>query len=222
MSVADPLPPTLTLTTRICAQLRDRVISGEFLPGQRLSESALSADLAVSRNTLREAFRLLTKDGLLRHEPNRGVFVVTPDHAAVIDIYRVRRLVECRALAQGEPGHPAVRRMRAAVERAMDAREAGDWRVVGSANMAFHAAIVDLADSARLVAFYAQIAAELRLAFGLLDAPEFLHAPFIERNLAILEALEGGRAEEASRMLDDYLQRSERLILGAMSRTRPA
>ena len=216
MNVA-PVPPTLT--ARLAEELRDRVILGEFLPGQRLSENALAADLDVSRNTLREAFRLLTKDGLLRHEPHRGVFVVIPDHAAIIDIYRIRRLVECRAITGSEPNHPAVARRREAVELAGARREAGDWRGVGSANMAFHAAIVDLADSSRLAAFYAQIAAELRLAFGLLDTPEFLHAPFIDLNRAILETLEAGRREEAAALLDGYLQRSERIVLGAFSRS---
>lgn len=213
-----PDTASATLTVRLAEQLRDRIIAGELLPGQRLSENALATELAVSRNTLREAFRLLTKDGLLRHEPNRGVFVITPDHAAVIDIYRVRRLVECRALAGAEPRHPAIARMRAAVERAEAGHEAGDWLAVGSANMAFHAAIVDLADSARLAAFYAQVAAELRLAFGLLDTPEALHAPFIDGNRAILEALEAGRPADAADLLDAYLGRAERIILGALSR----
>jgi DNA-binding GntR family transcriptional regulator len=216
LSAIAPSPPALT--ARIAEALRDRIIAGELLPGQRLSEGTLATDLAVSRNTLREAFRLLTKDGLLRHEPNRGVFVTVPDHAAVIDIYRVRRLVECRALAEAPAGHPAIARMRAAVEAALTGRAAGDWRTVGSANMAFHAAIVDLADSARLAAFYAQVAAELRLAFGRLDAAEALHAPFIDGNRAILAELEAGRAGEASRLLADYLAQAERIILAALSR----
>ena len=67
--------------------------------------------------------------------------------------------------------------MRAAVEEARAASLRSDWGTVGSANMVFHAAIVDLADSERLNAFYLQIAAELRLSFGLLDSPELLHEP---------------------------------------------
>jgi DNA-binding GntR family transcriptional regulator len=212
-----PVPPPAR-TARVAEALRDRIIAGELMPGQRLSESALAGELTVSRNTLREAFRLLTKDGLLRHEPNRGVFVTIPDHVAVIDIYRVRRLVECQALAGAQPDHPAIARMRAAIEAALASREAGDWRAVGSANMAFHAAIVDLADSGRLAAFYAQVAAELRLAFGLLDAPEALHAPFIDGNRAIMETLETGRAKAAADMLESYLQRAERILLDALSR----
>lgn len=209
---------TSALAPRLAEQIRDKLIGGELRPGQRLSEAALSADLAVSRNSLREAFRLLTKEGLLRHEPNRGVFVSTPSMASIIDIYRVRRMVECQALACAYPNHPAVARMRAAVDMAQAARDVRDWGKVGSANMAFHAAIVDLADSQRLNAFYAQIAAELRLSFGLLRDPELLHAPYVDLNAAILEKLEAGRPDEAARALEAYLAQSERTVLAAFSR----
>ncbi len=210
--------PALTLAQRLAEQIRARLIAGELKPGQRLSEAALSDNLDVSRNSLREAFRLLTKEGLLRHEPNRGVFVATPSMASIIDIYRVRRLIECRALEQAYPQHPAVTRMHEAVEAALKCREAKDWVGVGSANMAFHAAIVDLADSTRLNAFYGQIAAELRLSFGLLEDPEFLHAPYVDLNAAILEQLKAGKSVEAARALEAYLERSERTVLAAFAR----
>jgi DNA-binding GntR family transcriptional regulator len=209
---------TSALAPRLAEQIRDKLIAGELRPGQRLSEAALSAGLDVSRNSLREAFRLLTKEGLLRHEPNRGVFVATPSMSSIIDIYRVRRTIECRAIANAYPNHPAVARMKTAVQHARAARDAKDWLTVGSQNMVFHAAIVDLADSQRLNVFYAQIAAELRLSFGLLDDPELLHAPYVDLNAAILEKLETGQTQEAATALETYLLQSERTVLAAFSR----
>ena len=82
-----------SLAEMVAARIREQVIHGGFSPGQHLSEAELSDSLEVSRNTLREVFRVLTKEGLLRHEPNRGVFVATPDMAAIIDLYRVRPTV---------------------------------------------------------------------------------------------------------------------------------
>lgn len=212
---ADPGP---TLAQRLADALRDKLIAGELKPGERLSEAALSATFEVSRNTLREVFRLLTKEGLLVHEPNRGVSVSVPSMSSIIDIYRVRRMVECQALAKAYPNHPAVGRMRSAVEIAFAGRESGDWASVGSANMLFHAAIVELADSRRMNVFYAQLAAELRLCFGMLEDLEFLHASYVDMNSDILAQLEAGRPEEAARMLEAYLMRSERTILAAFER----
>ncbi|MDT1064345.1 GntR family transcriptional regulator [Paracoccus sp. CPCC 101403] len=210
--------PSPSLTEEIATRIRDHVTGGVLIPGQRLSEARLAGDLDISRNTLREVFRLLTREGLLRHEPNRGVFVAEPSMASILDIYRVRRLIEVPALAQAWHRHAAVARMRAAVERAQNLRELGDWRGIGSANMEFHAAIVALTDSPRLMGFFAQVSAELRLAFGLLDSPELLHEPYIDRNADILVRLEGGDPAGAAAMLDDYLGQSERVVLQAFAR----
>ncbi|MDT3376581.1 GntR family transcriptional regulator [Labrys portucalensis] len=217
---ADPRPASsaLTLGERVAEQLRRKITQGEFGPGQRLSEQALSDDLAISRNTLREVFRVLTKDGLLKHVPNRGVFVAVPSIASIIDIYRVRRLIECQALAQAYPRHPAKKRMRDAFEEALRCRAVEDWPGVGTANMAFHMAVVELADSERLNLLFAQVLAELRLAFGMLQDAEFLHAPFVDRNLAILELAEAGQFDRAAAMLGDYLIHSERLVLAVYAR----
>ncbi|MBX8533228.1 GntR family transcriptional regulator [Pseudomonas cichorii] len=219
MNDASPSLPR-TLGETITQEIRRMLVEGELVPGQRLSEAALAESLQISRNTLREAFRVLTREGLLKHEPNRGVTVAEPDMASIIDIYRVRRFIECKAIAQGFPLHPGALKMREAVDAGMRAREARDWVAVGTANMMFHRAIVELADSPRLVVFYGQISAELRLAFGLLDDPEFLHVPYLDMNAAILRCVEEGRVQEATVMLESYLVKSERTVLAAYERSK--
>jgi DNA-binding GntR family transcriptional regulator len=210
--------PALPLPQKLADTLRDCLIAGDFKPGQRLAEQALCTHLSVSRNTLREAFRLLTKEGLLEHNANRGVFVTTPTIPSVIDIYRARRVIEYRALSQSYPKHPATARMHEAINHAKAARERQDWHDVGSANMRFHAAIVALADSTRLSEFYAQVAAELRLSFFMLDDPELLHAPYVDMNADIVALLERGRPQDAAAALETYLNQSERTVLAALAR----
>ena len=207
-----------TLGETVTAEIRRKLVDGELVPGQRLSEAALSESLDISRNTLREAFRVLTQEGLLKHEPNRGVFVAIPDMASIIDIYRVRRFIECQALAQAYPKHPAVQRMAQAVAAAERCREAQDWSGAGTANMAFHAAIVELADSERLNTFYAHLSAELRLAFGLLDEPEMMHAPYVPMNGDLVAMIKRGESEDAALRLEQYLLQSERAVLAALTR----
>ncbi|MFT3814438.1 MAG: GntR family transcriptional regulator [Acidovorax sp.] len=213
-----PTEPPQNLTDRVAEQIREQIVRGAYRPGQRLSEAMLSESLAISRNTLREVFRLLTKEGLLRHEPNRGVSVAIPSIAAIIDIYRVRRLIECQAIAQAYPRHPAKRHLRAAVDMGLRCRAQGDWHGAGTANMEFHMAVVELADSERLNTMFSHLLAELRLAFGLLDDPEFLHAPHVDLNVKIAELFEAGKLQEASAALHDYLVHSERIVLAAYAR----
>ena len=206
------------LTERIAEEIRSQLVNGALTPGQRLSEAALSESLEISRNTLREVFRMLTKEGLLVHEPNKGVSVAVPSMASIIDIYRVRRMIECQALAQAYPMHPALSLMREAVETAKLLRGEENWSEVGTANMAFHKAIVALADSERLNEMFSHLLAELRLAFGLLRDPHFLHAPYVDMNQKILQLFENGKPKEAAEELSTYLVHSERIILAAYAR----
>lgn len=224
MSAETDLSPVLpsglvpSLAEQTAARLRESILSGEIGPGERLSEARLAATLAVSRNTLREVFRLLTREGLLHHEPNRGVFVATPSMASILDIFRVRRMIEVPALAQAWPRHEGIARMRAAVERAEALAGVADWRAVGTENIAFHNAIVALTDSPRLIAFHSQIAVELRLTFGLLDSPEMLHAPYIALNREIVDRAGAGDTAGAAVLLGHYLDQSERTIMAAFAR----
>jgi DNA-binding GntR family transcriptional regulator len=112
--------------------------------------------------------------------------------------------------------------MRAAVASAQASREMNDWIAVGTANMEFHSAIVALADSDHLDRLYANISAELRLAFGLLDNPEYLHRPYIDLNAKVADLYLAGNATEAASVLEDYLLQSERTIVAAYARQLPA
>ena len=202
----------------LASVLREQIIMGVYAPGQKLSEQRLAEELDVSRNTLREAFRVLAEHALVDHVPHRGVSVASPSMADVVDIYRARRLIECGILAEASPLHPGVDGMRAAVDEAGSAVEAGDWSTVGTANMAFHTALVSLADSQRLARSHGHLAAELRLAFLATDDLESLHSPFVGRNGRILRLLTEEGAAAAAAELERYLIASERTVLGAFAR----
>ncbi len=205
-------PTPVIQINRLAERIRTHILHGEYAPGQRLSEAGLTAELGVSRNTLREVFRLLTKDRLLRYQPNKGVAVATPDVADVLDIFRLRRVLECQALLTGRSDHPATAAMRDAVEQGQTHSAGANWRAVGTANMAFHLAIIHLLDSQRLSEFFSHCLMELRLAFGLLEDPEHLHAPFVVVNQQILELFLAGKAHESATLLENYLQQAQRMV----------
>ncbi|WP_427923740.1 GntR family transcriptional regulator [Streptomyces sp. cg40] len=198
---------------RVSDILRSRIAEGYFPPGTRLSEDSIGGALGVSRNTLREAFRLLTHERLLVHELNRGVFVRVLSVEDVEDIYRTRRLVECAVVrGLGEPPY-AVEELAAAVTEGQLASVEDDWKGVGTANIHFHRELVALAGSARTDELMRSVFAELRLAFHLVDDPRALHEPYLQRNRLILQALQAGDAAEAERLLAVYLDDSlERVV----------
>lgn len=208
---------------RVAAILRERIIAGFFQPGERLSEEAIGQALGVSRNTLREAFRLLSHERLLIHQLNRGVFVRTLSVGDVVDLYRVRRVVETagvRNLAEApEGGLAALREAVAEADRAATDRR---WRDVGTANMRFHQAIVALADSGRLDELMRQLLAELRLVFLVMNDPKAFHVPFMAGNREILDMLESGDSEAAERLLVSYLDEAEQTLVRAYAPLAPS
>ena len=208
------------LTAQVAGKIRGMLISGELQPGAKLSEQHMATHFGISRNTLREVFRLLTSQNLLTYIPNRGVFVATPGEASVVDIYRVRRVIQKGAVQAATPGHPALARMKDQLARTGAARADADWRQVGTINMEFHRSMVDLCDSPRLSAGFELVLAELRLVFARFEDTAHLHEPYIALKSALFASLERGDIEAASNQLDDYLLRSERSVLAALQRAR--
>ncbi|MGW4568830.1 GntR family transcriptional regulator [Streptomyces sp. NPDC004561] len=198
---------------RVSDILRSRIADGYFPPGTRLSEDSIGGALGVSRNTLREAFRLLTHERLLVHELNRGVFVRVLTVEDVEDIYRTRSLVECAVVrGLGEPPYP-LQGLAAAVAEGETAAAENDWKVMGTANIHFHQELVALAGSERTDELMRSVFAELRLAFHVVDDPRRLHEPYLARNRQILRALQAGERSGAETLLETYLADSlERVV----------
>ncbi|QXG76404.1 GntR family transcriptional regulator [Modestobacter sp. L9-4] len=199
---------------RVAELLRARVIEGDLPPGTRLSEEQLVEVLHVSRGTLREAFRLLTHEGLLVHRLHRGVFVPELDEDDLVDLYRARRAIEGGVVRRLEGTDAvALRPLHDAVAAGEDATRRGDWPAVGTANMRFHLALVALGRSRRLDETAARLFAELRLLFHTIDSPRSLHEPYVQRNRALLDLLAAGDTEQAAKELDAYLHDSEAQLL---------
>ncbi|MDQ3403779.1 MAG: GntR family transcriptional regulator [Actinomycetota bacterium] len=196
------------------AALRDLIMEGRLAPGSRVSEEAFMGPLEVSRNTLREAFRLLTHEKLLVHKLNRGVFVRTLEVGDVTDLFRVRRIVEGDAVTRANEA--GIDRMAAAVEFGEKAAKEGRWVDVGTANIRFHQAVAALAGSPRIDELMRQVAAELRLGFHAVGDPRRLHESYLPRNRAIVKWLRNGQIGEARGALLSDLKDAENQMVAAI------
>ena len=76
----------LALRDQVLAELRQRIVDGDYPPGERLTEDRLAADFGVSRNPVREALRIVEADGLVTLLPRRGAVVATPDASTIADL----------------------------------------------------------------------------------------------------------------------------------------
>ena len=74
--------------------LRQAIITGEFVPGERLMEIALANRLGVSRTPVREAIRKLELEGLVVMIPRKGAEVARITEKDLRDVLEVRSSLE--------------------------------------------------------------------------------------------------------------------------------
>ena len=89
-----------TKSERVYFGVRDGIVSGKIMPGERLLISAVAKEYGISEIPVREAFRTLTQEGFLNSKPNAGFVVSQISRKEVNDIFRVR--VELESLAVRE------------------------------------------------------------------------------------------------------------------------
>lgn len=89
----DTTPLTQSLPEQIAARLSGRIVAGTYAPGQRIMEQTVAAEFAVSRGPVREALRLLEKDGLVTILPRRGAQITNLSIAEVREIFDIRAML---------------------------------------------------------------------------------------------------------------------------------
>lgn len=85
--------PGVTAANRTAAAIARRVLEGHYHPGSSLREIPLAEDMGVSRSTIREALRILERDGVVRIEAHRGASVTQLSPEELIEIYQVRTVL---------------------------------------------------------------------------------------------------------------------------------
>jgi DNA-binding GntR family transcriptional regulator len=198
----------------VADRLRERISRGHLSPGQPLRDAALAAELGVSRNTLREAVRLLVHEGLADHRLHRGATVKRLSVADVHDIYAARRCLEQRAVQESShSSEGALEGLNQLVADTERAAEKGDWNEAGTGSLAFHQALVALLGSALLDRFFRTTVAQLRLAFATDPHESGFQIQWVRRDRELCDLLLGGRRTEAATALRSYLDDSEQQVV---------
>ncbi len=83
-----------TLRAQVRRQILDRVLGGQFKPGDKLVETTLSTQLQVSRAPLREALRELVDQGIVVSEPYKGFRVRPVSEADLTELFSMRTALE--------------------------------------------------------------------------------------------------------------------------------
>jgi DNA-binding GntR family transcriptional regulator len=200
--------------------LANLILKGEMVPGERLSEAGIARSLGLSRNTVREAVRLLEKSGLVRYHFNRGLAVWDPTDADVVDIFKARSYFERMAAASVTPATD-LSAVHAAHRTYRDALASRDAQTIVEKDLAIHQALVGLLESERIDKFYGELINELRYLLVILslekheyEDTEALDAEH-QRLVDGFESRDPAVAEAAvTALLDDNLELVRGVIAG--------
>lgn len=198
-----------SLHDEVAAQLRERIFAGELTPGSFLDEAGLAQQMRISRTPLREALKVLTAEGLVRHEPRRGCFVNEVTEQDLDEIFPVIALLEgqCARLAAAHATDADIEALEALhdkLQRHARAKRINDYY---AANFAIHEAIIQLANNRWL----AQVIGDLRKIVKLARLQQ-LHAPgrleqSLSEHVAVFAALKARDPDGAEAAMRTHLVR---------------
>jgi DNA-binding GntR family transcriptional regulator len=199
----------VSVADQVASILRQRILTGELRPGMSLQEVPLSASLGVSRNTMREATRILSLEGLLKRSIHRGVAVSQLSPKDVKEIYHLRRMLEIPAVLAAKGDHEVLPELRAELEGYERAVRERDWmRAVGH-DLHFHTLLVRFHNNRRLESFYQKLMGEVRMGMLLVDQTHEDPSRLIPVHRKIYESLETGKLKQCAAALARHLDDSE-------------
>ena len=203
-----------SLHQEVAATLREQIFAGVLTPGSFLDEVVLCERLEISRTPLREALKVLTAEGLLRHEPRRGCFVSEVTEKDLDDIFPVIALLEgrCAYEAARNASDADLVALTTLHERLSAHAQAGRINDYYETNFAIHEAIIALADNRWLAMAIADLRKILKLARS-----QQLHAPgrlaqSLSEHMAVFAALKARDSEGAEAAMRTHLTRQREAL----------
>ena len=203
-----------SLHDEVAATLRDRIFSGELAPGSFLDEVGLCESLTISRTPLREALKVLTAEGLVRHEPRRGCFVNQVTEQDLDEIFPVIALLEGRCAFEAarnatDADLTVLETLHQRLNSHAKARRITDYYTT---NFAIHEAIITLANNRWL----AQVIGDLRKILKLARLQSLQVTGRMDQSLsehmAVFAALKARDSEGADAAMRTHLTRQREAL----------
>lgn len=188
------------------ARIREAIEERRLLPGEALRLDALSQELEMSVQPVREAIRLLEAEGVVERSANRGVVVAKVSLAQIIELSCLRTVLEpmITSLATLRASDDEIAELRATHQSILDLLESGDgWESVIPRTIEWHEHLYRLARSPQLSEFVARVWVAIRInsAWRNSHASDSMH-----EHDQILQAMEQRNPHAASRAMREHVR----------------
>lgn len=207
-----------SLVEIIFRQLEGMILSGKIQPAERINESKLSNLLGVSRAPIREALRLLASNGILEIRANRGMFVRDLQIKEVEELYDIRAALDVlageRAAERIDEEH--IRVLTKWIQEMAVYVEANNTDAYYRANIAFHAAIVEISGNTNLLSIYEGVCKQMSLFRRIsLSLPGQLRLS-LQRHKKIIKAIKSKDSAKAAKVMKNHTLGAKKALLSAI------
>jgi DNA-binding GntR family transcriptional regulator len=206
------------LSERVYRQLKEDILAGRVGRGDLLLEQALAARYEVSKTPVREALRLLVHDGLLLVLPRKGYMVRPVGLQDVAEVFEMRRIIEpslCAEAARRRTPEQIIRmRESIALERDMEDPSLDEMEQ----SVHLHRLVAEASGNTRGMAIVGSLMDEASrlpwVVFPVLRPGP--GRPGVEEHVWIVDAIEAGDAETASRIMSEHLDATIARTVGGL------
>lgn len=190
--------------------LREGIYAGRFPLGTPLRQEELAAELEISRTPLREAMRMLEREGLLELDRNQGVRVVAPEPGTLLAAYELREVLDglaARLAARSRlPDLPE--RLRSIIALQRTALRPWDAARYTSANVEFHGTIIAAAHNSFLTAQLPLVHMTSQVFAPVAHVHASRAESAVAEHVGIADAIEQGGEDAAERLARAHVHRT--------------
>lgn len=192
------------LRVQVANRLRSAILSGRLRPGSGLVETALAAQMNVSRAPIREAIQILENDGLVETIAYKGKRVKPLTAREVAETYSLREVFEVMAVRRILDSGVPVDALHEYCEAMNAAAAADNYDALTSADEAFHHALIRLADHVLLLASWKNLYLRIHQIMALRNRDERNLQQIASNHPPIVKALEDRDADRAIALISEH------------------
>jgi len=197
-----------TLHDELLDRLRQMIVDGDLLPGDKVPEKDLCERFGVSRTPLREALKVLASEGLVTLTPNRGAMISELTMDDLEEAFPVMGALEALSgeLACANLTDRELEEIRTLHNRMVAHYEARELKPYFRLNRRIHELILAAARNETLSSLYRSLEGRVRQARYLANITDDRWPVAVEEHAQMIEALEGRDGPRLAAILKSHLQ----------------
>lgn len=200
----------------VAEQLRQSIWNREIAFGERLIESDLSEKFDVSRNTIRDALKILEYEEMIIIQPRKGTYVSQFSKTDWQEIVELRSLVESFAFMRASSflNDEHLSNLEKLLNDMKKVTENQNWNELFDLDMKFHSYVVELSDNSRIIKLYKSIQVQIRTFLLYLDNYYSSYHSFYVEQKDLFDALVTKNPEIVDKKIRAHIEYVEGQFIG--------